>query len=1138
MTTRIEKGILQSKELDLLAYVVMKREMAFAWEQSERGSFSREYFPDYEIPTIEHVPWHTKPIRIADSLVSDVKDEIRKGEAAGRFEPTTSSYRSPLFAVKKKSGVRLVINLEELNSVTIQDSALPPNISDFAASYIGYAMYGLADLFSGFDARWVAVRSRPMFAFSSPLGARQQATLVQGYTNSIPEFQRCADHSLESVSSFATAFIDDCGIKGPTSRYGDEEIHPGIRRFVWEYFRNLDRVLGALINAGITASGAKAILAAEHLKIVGSVVCLDGWIIEPSLVAKIANYPQPESTTEIRGFLGVSGVGRRWMEKYAVIAKPLTILLRDLSERDFLFPLDAVQAFEHLKHLASSAPVIIAIDYEAAKRITQLPRENDEGLVILGVDGSWIGAGWALYQIRETLKRPAGFGSCTFSEREQNYGQPKTELYSVFRAFKELRHRIWGIRFRLDHDAISLAKMIRDPDDVPNAPMLRWVSWMRLFNFYMHHVPATAHKAEDGMSRRRHVPGEEIEGEEVQEEFLEAFINTIYGCSKGSLERGHALPSAEHVLHLLSIAFSPSYDDSWRKASVTPYIGKSSALQTELLVDQTRSKELVRFLPENMERKTQAKRQEWFRLGEELIPVEFTQYEAYSTHVTSKNMQSGLAKPHNFKVLDADHPTMWKEVKTYLESGTFPSYCVGEKNRIAFFKRVRRFFLRDDRIWLTPKANTGELPRLVVEDVPRRGELMALAHTECGHRGRDATYRHLYDRFYWPNMYDAVSYFVRSCIECQKLIKHIPIVPYNISWQSPLLRHFNLDCIHMPPGVGGFKYIVQALEPTILWPEAKALKTLTAAAVAKFIYQDLICRFGCIPSISMDAGSEFKREVKELLSSLYRCEIVVSTPYHPQGNAPVERAHIPLVEAIVKAAGDAIGRWPSLLHPALFAIRITTSRATGFAPYFLLYGVHPVLSFDLSELTWQTLDWHLVSTTTELLALRTLQLERRDPKLREANLKLRVTRQRAVDDHAKRYGHQFAFHDYQEGMYVWLRESQLETQQGNKSDWTYSGPYVIHAKRETGSFVLRELDGTILRGHVNAQRLRLFFYRPENQTLRTEIPSRPKIRQAKVTAIECFSHDQVFCFVRDSAQRAFDNGTTSSGTVYSIGRFL
>ncbi|KIK56719.1 hypothetical protein GYMLUDRAFT_173804, partial [Collybiopsis luxurians FD-317 M1] len=53
--------------------------------------------------------------------------------------------------------------------------------------------------------------------------------------------------------------------------------------------------------------------------------------------------------------------------------------------------------------------------------------------------------------------------------------------------------------------------------------------------------------------------------------------------------------------------------------------------------------------------------------------------------------------------------------------------------------------------------------------------------------GQDATYRHLSDRFYWLNIYESITYFVCSCIECQKLIKLLPVVPQNVSWQMPLL---------------------------------------------------------------------------------------------------------------------------------------------------------------------------------------------------------------------------------------------------------------------------------------------------------------------------------------------------------------
>jgi hypothetical protein len=35
--------------------------------------------------------------------------------------------------------------------------------------------------------------------------------------------------------------------------------------------------------------------------------------------------------------------------------------------------------------------------------------------------------------------------------------------------------------------------------------------------------------------------------------------------------------------------------------------------------------------------------------------------------------------------------------------------------------------------------------------------------------------------------------------------------------------------------------------------------------------------------------------------------------------------------------------------------------------------------------------------------------------------------------------------------------------------------------------VLRELDGAIIKGHVNVRRLRLFYFRPDHQTLKTTL---------------------------------------------------
>ncbi|KAI0040408.1 hypothetical protein FA95DRAFT_1479061, partial [Auriscalpium vulgare] len=84
----IEPDFLSEDEVALLGVVVARREHAFAFEYAEKGIFKQEYYPDYEIPTIEHVPWQRAPIRVPKALEEVVRQEIREQEASGRFEPT------------------------------------------------------------------------------------------------------------------------------------------------------------------------------------------------------------------------------------------------------------------------------------------------------------------------------------------------------------------------------------------------------------------------------------------------------------------------------------------------------------------------------------------------------------------------------------------------------------------------------------------------------------------------------------------------------------------------------------------------------------------------------------------------------------------------------------------------------------------------------------------------------------------------------------------------------------------------------------------------------------------------------------------------------------------------------------------
>ena len=119
-------------------------------------------------------------------------------KAAGKYEYSTASYCSRIFAFEKpKGGIQIVANVQELNRVTVRDASLPPRTDDFAESFVGHVIYGLADLFSGYDGRKLALISRPLTMFSCLIGPLHSCVLPQGAMNSLPEFQQCTTHTLQ-----------------------------------------------------------------------------------------------------------------------------------------------------------------------------------------------------------------------------------------------------------------------------------------------------------------------------------------------------------------------------------------------------------------------------------------------------------------------------------------------------------------------------------------------------------------------------------------------------------------------------------------------------------------------------------------------------------------------------------------------------------------------------------------------------------------------------------------------------------------------------------------------------------------------------------------------------------------------------
>lgn len=124
--------------------------------------------------------------------------------------------------------------------------------------------------------------------------------------------------------------------------------------------------------------------------------------------------------------------------------------------------------------------------------------------------------------------------------------------------------------------------------------------------------------------------------------------------------------------------------------------------------------------------------------------------------------------------------------------------------------------------------------------------------------------------------------------------------------------------------------------------------------------------------------------------------------------------------------------------------------------------------------TWNILPWNTVTSTEDLIAVRTRQLQRRDDDLQEAILSVQRKREQAKEafdkDHPTRPEGSLKAKDI-----VLLHNTVLDTNMSAKLDYKWIGPYRIKkAWPQKGTYKLEELDGTEKAGTVAGNRLKLF----------------------------------------------------------------
>ncbi|GBG78610.1 hypothetical protein CBR_g27836 [Chara braunii] len=206
---------------------------------------------------------------------------------------------------EKAETLRWVQDLQRLNAVTVRDAGGLPNDDALSEAYAGRAIISLIDLYSGYDQFLVYPSDRPMTAMHIPRGLIHMNVAPQGWTNAVAKVQRHMVRAMQPISPYITQpYIDDLAVKGPKEK-DEQEVMPGIRRFVWDHVQDLCKVLDLLKEYNLTVSGPKSRHCMSGATILRYVCDERGRRPDTKKINKILEWPTPfETITELERIPG------------------------------------------------------------------------------------------------------------------------------------------------------------------------------------------------------------------------------------------------------------------------------------------------------------------------------------------------------------------------------------------------------------------------------------------------------------------------------------------------------------------------------------------------------------------------------------------------------------------------------------------------------------------------------------------------------------------------------------------------------------------------------------------------------------------------------------------------------------------
>ncbi|CAO2210782.1 unnamed protein product [Urochloa humidicola] len=249
----------------------------------------------------------------------------------------------------------------------------------------------------------------------------------------------------------------------------------------------------------------------------------------------------------------------------------------------------------------------------------------------------------------------------------------------------------------------------------------------------------------------------------------------------------------------------------------------------------------------------------------------------------------------------------------------------------------------------------------------------------------------------------------------------------------------------------------------------RLFKRSTTGIDQKCIPPDIVHLFGVPNSVITDNGTQFTRSPFLEFCDDHNIRVDWASVAHPRTNGQVERANGMILRGLKPRIYSRLrkfaGRWVEELPSVLWSLRTSKSRATGFTPFFMVYGAEAILPTDLDYGSPRVEAYNPQGNEANLQdALDQLDEARDVALLHSAKYQQALRRY-----HSRRIqGRSFNVGD------LVLRLVQT-TNGRHKLSPPWEGPYVVSQVLRPGTYKLQTPDGEEFTNTWNIEQLRRFY---------------------------------------------------------------